>query len=335
MHKELIAYISQLYNIGELTQISGEVTTGALTISTVLSNGTDRFFLKQYKENFTEDRVKDVHHAKLYFSEGGIPVILPILNSLGMTYFAYGGFLYALFPFVIGVHKDRNDMSTKALESMANMLGKIHILGKNPPFKISANFKTWDKTTFIDKADKIIEIIEDKKEQDEFDVLALKNITTKKELVEKAHNKVLADYNIGKPHLIHGDYHDHNVFFNEKDEVTNVFDFEKADMSPRTYELVRSMNFTCLDGPITEERLKNAVRYLQSYNEAYPITKAEFKEGLEVYYMKTIHSLWVVEEYYISKNLRPSIFLRNNMELLFYFKDHMKELEDRLLTALK
>jgi Ser/Thr protein kinase RdoA (MazF antagonist) len=334
MQEALIAYISELYGIPGLSQKSGEVKTGTLSISSVLSNGTQKFFLKQYRESFTEERVQDVHRVKHYFNEGGIPVILPIKNNTGMTYFAYGGFLYALFPFIDEKHLDRTEMSQKAMESMATMLGKIHVLGKNPTITISAKFKPWDKTKLLSTAQKIVEIINAKKTKDEFDLLSLKNIETKVALVN-ATDKKLEDFKVGEPHLIHGDYHDHNIFINDNDEVTHVFDFEKSDMSPRTYELIRSMNFTCLDGNITDEKIDYARVYLNAYNTVYPISADEFKQGMEMYFMKTIHSLWVVEEYYLTSNYHPSLFLKKNMDMLMYMKDHREALNARLASILK
>lgn len=333
MREELIAYISEIYNIPTLSEKSGEVTAGTLSVSTVLWNGKDRFFLKQYRDQFTEDRVKDVHHVKQYFSDGGIPVILPLQTRLGSTYFTFGGHMYALFPFINETHLDRSDMPQKAMENMAIMLGKIHLLGKNSSIKINRTFKPWNKQKMLDIAEKIDAIIKGKKSHDDFDTLAKEDIDIKVELVKK-NTKVFEDFNIGELHLTHGDYHDHNLFFNDKEDITHVFDFEKTDMSPRCYELIRSMHFTCLDGNITDEKIENAKLYLKAYNTAYPISKDEFSQGMQVYFLKMIHSLWILEEYYLGNNYRPSIFLAKNIDTLKYMQVHLDELTKKLASVL-
>jgi Ser/Thr protein kinase RdoA (MazF antagonist) len=282
----------------------------------------------------TEERIQEIHKVKEYFNNGGIPIVQPIANRLGKSYFSFDGYFYALFPYINEKHLNRNDMPPKALESMASMLGKIHLLGKDPGFTIHDTFASWDREGFKNKVEAILEKIKLKKTKDSFDTLALESITLKKKLVED-HPRPLADYAIGQYHLIHGDYHDHNVFFNEKFEVTHVFDLEKTSMSPRTFELIRSIHFVCLDGPVDEKRLENARTYLKAYAKVYPLSQEEFREGLEVYFMKRIYSLWIEDEYYLKNNQRPTIFLKNNVETISYFKDHLKDLGDTLGNVLK
>jgi Ser/Thr protein kinase RdoA (MazF antagonist) len=333
MQQELFAYISDIYNISQINTISAEMITGTLSVSSIVSDGKDRYFLKEYDKNFTEDRVAEVHKVKKYFSDGGIPILKALMNKLGKTYFTYDGHFYALFPFVDGKHLYREAMPPEAIVSMGAMLGKIHALGVNPGFEISKRFQPWDSAEFMQKAKLVLDRIQAKNNKDSFDLIALESVQTKMALVEK-YAKPFSALDIGVLHLIHGDYHDHNLFFNEKNEVSYVFDFEKCDMSPRMYELMRSIHYTCIDGTVTEEKVQTAMNYLKAYHSVYPVTQKELKSGIQLYFMKAIHSLWVVDEYYINDNERSIIFFKNSLETINYLKDNIEDFTKKLSSVL-
>jgi len=129
----------------------------------------------------------------------------------------------------------------------------------------------------------------------------------------------------------HGDYLDHNVFFGPNDQVSYVFDFEKTDYSPRTYELFRSLMYSFLSGDILDEDVVRAKLYLQSYLEIYPISKDELSRGLRLFYLKSIHGVWVESEHYLKENVRVDEFLLNDLQRIKYLSENYEYLEDNLL----
>ncbi len=72
---ELLQKIKRIY--GFTISASEKVTKGYLSENFILYEGTLRFFLKKYRFSDPQ-RVREVHSAKHYFAEGGIPVILPV-----------------------------------------------------------------------------------------------------------------------------------------------------------------------------------------------------------------------------------------------------------------
>ena len=70
--------------------------------------------------------------------------------------------------------------------------------------------------------------------------MALEDIKIRKFLVES--NSInFEDLELKNDHLIQGDYHTGNLFFDNYNHVSSVFDFEKARYAPRVFELVRSL----------------------------------------------------------------------------------------------
>lgn len=113
---------------------------------------------------------------------------------------------------------------TPPLETLAH----IHLAGREDHSDIDVpEQKSWNREEFLEKAATIEECISLLPELSEYDLLALRSIEFKQELarVNPIHPDMLG---LKNDHLIHGDYHGRNIFYNADDEVSHVFDFEKT-----------------------------------------------------------------------------------------------------------
>ncbi len=126
--------------------------------------------------------------------------------------------------------------------------------------------------------------------------------------------------------MIHGDYYVENVFFNERKEVSNVFDFEKAEYAPRFYELFRSLFYTFFNGNIEERALKSAKLYLRSYIDAYPMNNEEISSGFKCYLLHKIHNVWAEHEHVINQNYRISSLVKLDYERVKYISEHSEDM---------
>ncbi len=209
------------------------------------------------------------------------------------------------------------------------MLARIHLLGKDATLPINDHFKIEDDALTLSKIEKIITIIKAIPALSEFDCLALQNLGLKKDFML---GKAMGGKTVGlaSDHLIHGDYLDHNVFFDESDSVKWVFDFEKVCYAPRTYELFRSMAYCVLSSDFTETDFEKARLYLGSYREIYPLSADEIEKGLYAYVIKCFHGLWIEGEHYLKGNNRVDHFLVEEHKRITYLADNV----DRFLRAL-
>lgn len=324
--QELLTKINKLYGIN--VSSSEKVTKGFLSDNYFLSDGANKFFLKKYRFD-NSNRVIEVHSAKKYFSDGGVPVILPIPNLEDSTFFEYDGAYYTLFPFVEGRHLEKGELTETAIISLGKMLGKIHLLGKDSKLVIDSWFKIKSEEKISKEIEDVLTKISEVEQPNDFDKLALENVLMKKELLLK-NTMTFESLGLSYDHLIHGDYLDHNVFFDDNDEVKWVFDFEKTDYSPRTYELFRSMIYAFLSEGVTEDNLKNAKKYIDAYSSVYPINKDEIKKGLQLYFIKIIHRLWIEGEHYLKGNNRVDHFLFNDYRTIKYLSENLDALIDFL-----
>lgn len=320
--KGILPKINHLY--GTNISSSEKVTRGFLSDNYFLSDGKTKFFLKKYRFN-NSNRIAEVHASKKYFAEGGIPVILPIPLLDGKTFFEHDGAYYALFPFVEGRHLEKGNLTETSIISLGQMLGKIHLLGKESKLVIDDQFKIENEEKTFKKIEDILVKISEVSLPSDFDKSALETVKMKKKLLLK-NTMTFESLGLSCDHLIHGDYLDHNVFFDEEDKVKWVFDLEKTNYSPRTYEIFRSMIYGLLSADTTKADLENARKYIDAYSSVYPISKDEIKRGLQLYFVKAIHSFWVESEHYLKGNTRVDNFLFDSHMRIKYLSENLDSL---------
>ena len=302
---------------------------GSLSENHVLSADHDKFFLKKYRFD-NAGRIAEIHAAKKFFAAGGVPVILSIITAAGETFFECDGAYYALFPFVPGRHLDRGHLPEKAIISLGQTLGRIHILGRQAKLVVNNRFKLEKTTEVLEKNRVIRAMISALEKPSDFDRLALANLELKQKLLQE--NQLTAEsLGLASDHLIHGDFLEHNVFFDQADQFEWVFDFEKTNYSPRTFEIFCSLALIFLSGEAIDDELGNARKYLQAYASIYPITDDEIRRGLRLFFLKTIHGLWIESEHYLKNNNRVDQFLPEENRRLKYLAENLEKLINYLI----
>lgn len=323
-------HIVQSYPQIEDILLTAEVKEGYLCQNNILETNQGKYFLKQYRQEYTEDEVKDIHNVVKFFSDNGVPSVTPIENKHGNTYFVFDSHIYTLFPFLNAIAGDRKNISEKSIKSLARNLAKIHLLSANgPPLEISNQQGTIDRTVFLEAYPELINIITSKEKQDSFDELALKVLKLKKSLVDRS-KEITENSKAVNTHLLHGDYHEKNVFLDDAQDVKYIFDWEKAKIGNRLHELIRSMDYICLDGHYHEENIRKARIYIQTYIDLYPFDKEDFLKSIEDYYLKSAHSLWIERTHYLENSTRVDCFLENQLAMLNYYPKNYKRLTEDL-----
>lgn len=306
-----------------------KISSGYLSENYVLTDGGVKYFLKKHRHT-DRAQVEGVSLAEQFFAQGGVPVILPLPAQQGEYFFEYEGGFYSLYPFADGRHIDRGMLNEPAAVSLGSTLALIHRRGKDSNLPISETFTPWDTKKFLAKVATIEAEIAKEAPLSEFGALVLNSLRLKKEAVLK--NTVTLDQlNLPNDHLIHGDYFCNNVFFNKRDQINHVFDFEKTQYAPPMYELFRSLFVSFFSIP-NKENLSLAKKYVDAYLVVYPLPKETIRSSLTAAYLKQIHSLWVEEEHYLKNSTRPDDLLPSQYALNRFYLNDQKDIEDYLLA---
>lgn len=304
------------------------IDAGFLSTNYKVTVGSSTYFLKGYVKG--TDRVRTIHMVKQHFASHGIPVILPLLTDAGDTMFTVGEKVYALFPFVDGIHHNRQHIPEHVAVEIARVVASMHRIAAEHPLEIPARLKLWNDADALAKIDELLQIVRKVSAPTDFDRLALMNLELKRRLVSNA--SVPPESCITEPWiLIHGDFHEQNLFFDESGNIKYVFDFGEVKMGPRAHELWRSSDYMFINGIYSEENVAKAILYLKTYNALNPIKREDLVSGFEIYFQMQIHSVWVESEHYLKGNTRVDRFLETRAT--GYLAEHRKEFLERVLRG--
>lgn len=328
MDTELSNKLAKPYGFKGL-KLVGRVKHGVLSNNYIVQAGGVKYFLKHYRVAVA-GRVQDVHQAKQIFYKHGVPVVLPLTTKSGVTYVKLGKDAYALFPYINRkAIVNGYELNVQQVQSMARMLAHMHSLSRQRLPKVaSAGITPWSasyvnklKQDFVLCANEILAIIRAKKKKTLFDLQAERGLLLKLQLLSDIPS-AFDLRKLGKLHFLHGDFHQRNVFFNPDNTVSHVFDFEKSDIQPRAFELIRSIYIMFFTEKFTATNFKRARVYLRTYRQVYPIPKSELVNAVKVLYYRHILSLWIEREHYKNHDFRPDKFLPGNILYLKYFHKH-------------
>jgi Ser/Thr protein kinase RdoA (MazF antagonist) len=322
LDRKLLKHIIKSYSPIEDILSAQEVKEGYLSQNYILKTNQEKYFFKQYRDKYTEEGIKDINRVSNFFSQNNIPVILPLPTTENKGYFIFNHRIYSVFPFVNGVKIDRKNIDNKSIKSLAKTLANIHLLSLNGlPIQIRACNGVTDTTAFLKDSPKILKILNSINEKSPFDKLALELLSLKHSIVKNNVEKIKA-LHVKTDHLLHGDYHEKNVFLDTKGDVKHIFDLEKTELGDRLHEVIRSMDFICLNEGYDDGGVEKARIYLQTYNKIYPIKKRDFLHALERYYFIKANSLWIERTNYLEGSNRVDCFLQNQLDSLRFFPEN-------------
>jgi|GEM_PF-2212361 len=326
--KNLIEEVNKLYIFSRPIRFLKKIQKGYLTSNFVIGNGKEKYFLKEYRDNVL--RVKNTHVAKEFLAKKGIPVILPLKNKRGKTFFVRDKKVYGIFPYVIGKQFQRLKVPRKNLEAAGELLAKIHLLSKDGvDIGIRKRRFVVNRKISMEKARNVLKIIKEKKHKTEFDKMVLEHLASRAECIRNNLIRVNAR-KLGKNHIIHADYHESNMFFTGN-KISYLFDWEMVSSAPRVMEIARFLDFFCFYGNYEKRNFLMAKNYLKAYHKIYPIEEEELLNGLIVWFYHKLHIMWSLEEYYIYNKKKSKKFIEQEMKSFQYYSESLEKFKKEIL----
>lgn len=320
------------YACGTITRVE-PVHSGYLSTNWNIFTDQNSFFLKEYRPALSFDHVTAIHETMKLFGEAGITVINPLLSLTGNTVITYNNRLYSLFPFVDGKLYHRPELTPDMLSALGTMLAKIHRHGTTlSRAKHLPVFRGWDRAHFFEHTQRIKELLSTKKTRSDFDEEAAQAIDVKLSHALQDSREpgdfIFTDYVV-----MHGDFHEHNVFFGEDDTITHVFDWEKTAYGPRAFELVRSLYLICisLPGISPEEALERAKIVFTAYQKTFPLSETEFKTAVEFYYVDQFYAVWIERLHYFENITKADKLLTESIEHIVFLERYREDFIQKML----
>ena len=309
-------------------QAATPIEAGYLSQNWALETSGGTYFLKAYRFD-DRTQVEVAHAARLHFHQAGIPTIVPFTTHAGQPIYTHDDHHYSLFPFVTARQLRRGALSITAIASIGTLLARLHRAGHGVQLpQLRARVLRDQRAAFQIQATELLALIARQPEQTSFDALAEQTLRRQLTLVDQT----AMDYTklgLVSDHLLHGDYHDSNLFFDEQERVCYLFDWEKAEIGARESELVRALLFTCFSNPhnfrgtFTPQNFDQGKAFLHAYQSTYPVNPERLADAIVARYWGSLCSLWVATEHYLNHNQRVDPFLEANLAEINYFADNL------------
>lgn len=273
------------------------------------------YFLKQY-HNRINTIIHEIKTAEQYFASQGLPVILPVRDHYDREAFWLDGNWYSLFPFINGVSPTYGQVTEGQIESLAQLLARFHLAGRQFPNRPFQLVRIGNRRKFNMEKVELERLLAQRPQRTPLDHRILE-VLAKKEVLVHRNTIQPQDIPLSYDCLLHGDFQYLNAFLNELDEVTSVYDLERASMGPAAYEVVRSLIINCFDDGWGEKNFSLARTYLAAYRECAPLTLQEFRHAMKLYTYSIMHMTWIETRYVV-------FGIQTQLEI---FERHVRRLE--------
>lgn len=331
--QEITSLFEREFGYGRAERVEA-VTTGYLSSNWIIHTPENIFFLKKYHSKRSQKDILAIHEVMRLFEAEGIPTINPLTTRNEQTVFEYNNGLYSLFPYVSGKSIQRDELETAHLAALGTMLAVIHNKGTllpNP--RDLAIFNGWDRTLFLEHVNEIKKIQSAKPALDEFDRAVHEAIEYKLSHIF-GDLRVPEDFFFTEYVVMHGDFHEQNVFFDDQALITHVFDWEKTAYGPRAFELFRSLYMVCIaaDNINVEQAFARAKIFFDAYQKQFPLTEEEFRTAVEFFYVDQFYSIWIERLHYQESISVADTLLKESVSRIQFLEQYREEFVRRMFN---
>ncbi|MEZ8631334.1 phosphotransferase enzyme family protein [Vibrio lentus] len=283
-----------------------EVTFGA-TNSVYKVGPTPVFFLRKYRTSDV-NRIKNEHELLLFLSQKIFSIVQPCLTFDGKSFVKVGSEYYALFPEAQGSLIDKHALTNKLAYEAGITLAKLHHeLSHCPRTKFSNEAfpvvqLSWNREVWLQRLDKVIHLIESKREQSTENDWALQRAKQQRRFLSSGQSIHSYETKTERT-LIHGDYHHFNIFFDERSRVSGIIDWDLIQYMPPAYEIARACMY------MFDMEVKKSVEFINGYLSINELTLESFTDGARAWGIFADHHIWALEEVYLKHNLAARKFI--------------------------
>ncbi|MER5612699.1 phosphotransferase [Streptomyces sp. NPDC002215] len=286
------------------------ITKGLLNHGYRVSTTRGSYFLKHHLDDSTGDRATIVrqHRATQRLQSLGVPVAPPVQDTEGETVTEIGGRCYALHPWVDGLHRAGDQLTTAQSERLGALLGAVHtgleqVMGSGtvPEQAMgsgtglahrSCGYLSADPGDTFALIDDLLTAARGRHRRDCFDELAEHRLLERRTLLERHADRRPPTPGAPATGWVHGDFHPLNVLYRGADPVA-ILDWDRLGVQPRAEEAVRAAAiFFVL--PAGELELKKVRAYARAYRRAAGAGAAELAAAVHRVWWERLNDFWIL-----------------------------------------
>ena len=258
-------------------------------------------FIRIHRKSQSREAAEAEQAIVAWVGKQGLPVAPALADRDGRTLHALSGVVMSVYPWVAGHQAVHDTRTPQAAHAMGAMHGRLHALLARYPgesYPRSGPGPTWDVDASIEELSRVDDLIRYYPSPGEERLRIQAGLREQLALLESSEPRPRSDFAELPLQLVHGDYHNGNVLFDDALNVTAVLDWEFAGLRPPMFEILRAFSLSELFG----QPLKDA--YLFGYAEHNRLPRELCGLAVEVAWQALLHSTWDYHQRFIEGNRR-------------------------------
>ncbi|GAA1405709.1 phosphotransferase [Kitasatospora putterlickiae] len=293
-----LAEVLRRYRVGRLLTAE-PVAEGLLNRGYRVTTEAGGYFLKCYVDAATAGReAVDAHHRAMgALASLGLPVAPPLpLSGRSATIAAFGGRLFALFPWVDGRHRHGTELTPPRCAELGALLGRLHgaLDEVCAPVAQPSGYRSADPLDSSALARELRGRAREHQPHGELDALVERRLTERLELLtEHAHRRPLPGA-APPTGWTHGDFHGLNLLHRD-DAIAAVLDWDKLGPQPRAEEAVRAATLLFNDRVTGVLDLVRVRHWSQSYRATGAATAEHLAAAAHRVWWERLNDFWMLQ----------------------------------------
>jgi homoserine kinase type II len=323
------------FGLGSPLQL--EVAPGGLLNQNLFATtARGAYFLKGYRYPEPPPVARE-HRVIAYVRERGVPALSPLPGPAGETFLKVGGRFWAVYPRVDARQPEPAEMTPPLARELGLTLGRIHVALADFPAVEALSYPvkvTWDSARAAGEMAEYEAMIARRPALDPFDQHTLSSFGYRRTLLASGVPDSAAFAQLPSQ-LLHGDFHERNLFVTADGRVEHVIDWELTGRGPRAWEIIRALD-VALGLRRDMEAGGDLLRaFVAGYASAAPLTQSECAAMPDLYWAARVHSLWVYEEHYRKGSARTDRLAMEDLETLHWLAGNRQHIGVALRDALE
>lgn len=297
-----------------------------------LVDNAQQIVIKKYK-NKTDEQIKKIEYVINTVKSLDISVPLFIKNIENKTYTYINNNYYALYHKAYGKVLHGSELDQRALTSVAENLAKLHKIKSKLELKTTTDILPLYHDVH-DQALIVENLIAQNTKGREIDNIARKLISLKLDILSNFVRQAEFKEQLLSPHnlvLVHGDFHNENLLFNDEHKLVIMLDFEESHYGHATEDILHFMQLACFNSGYCKSNIDIAKFFLKQYIAHNIISSRHIELGGHLYLYRIASSFFLEKKLFTSGCEELAHFLQRDLKNLEYLRDHVDELVANLL----
>lgn len=291
------------WDIGPVREVASD-TLGTINQTWLVTSETGRYAVRL--SGHRDPSVLDRECELLAFAIAkGVPALEPVTSRAGERFLEMASGLWTVTPFAPGSQTDRKKMTSEQDSGMGRCLaGLINALSTCPENLGKRRRMRVDAQKTLSEMARYVALIQACPNPEDSEGYALDRLNGRREWIEKHAGETTDGLTALEHQVIHGDYQEKNVFFDDRGEVVALIDWDNAWTAPPEWEIIRTLNFVMEFDP------DRGRTFAEGYRESADLNFESLDRAAWAYGVSRTHDLWLFEEIYGRGNERARRFLR-------------------------